>query len=218
MFLGMFNHVQAQKRVYIPERGEWFNLEVTTTFLMPQSEELVQRPGYSISFSLMGEKLFGVSHWGFGYGIGFGAYHYNNNLNVRTDSASGDAIYSLLEDGSYDINRQTFQYIEVPLELRYRTMSNNKGRYIRIYPYVKLGAMVRDFSLYSRGDYSVAHFSNKGSEWFRASAGIRFGYWIFNLYANYELTPLYKTDVTFENSPLELSKFRTLNVGLSVSL
>ena len=214
----MFNPLHAQKQIYIPERGEWFNLEGTTTFLMPQSDELKQRPGYSISFSLMTEKLFGVSHWSLGYGLGFGSYHYNNNLNVRTDSATQKPVYSLLEDGTYDINRQSFQYIEVPIELRYRTKSNRKGRYIRIYPYVKLGARVRDFSLFSRGDYSVSHHGNKGSEWFKASGGIRFGYWIFNLYANYDLTPLYKKDVNVENSTLELSKFRTLNVGLSVSL
>lgn len=214
----MFSQVHAQKRIYIPERGEWFNLEGTTTFMLPQSEDFKQKLGYSISFSLMNEALFGVSHWSFGYGIGFGAYHYSNNLNVRTDSATEQAVYSLLDEGSYDANRQTFQYIEVPLELRYRTISNKKGRYIRIYPYVKLGAKVRDFSLFAKGDYSVAHFSNKGSNWFRASGGIRFGYWIFNLYANYELIPLYKADINVENSEIDLSKFRTLNVGLSVSL
>jgi hypothetical protein len=214
----MISQLHAQKQIYIPERGEWFNLEATTSFLLPQSIELKQRPGYSISFSLMNEHLFGVSHWSLGYGIGFGSYHYNNNLNVRTDSSTQEAVYSLLDEGSYDINRQSFQYLEVPIELRYRTTSNKKGRYIRIYPYVKLGARVRDFSTYSKGDYSVAHFSNKGSEWFRASGGLRFGYWIFNLYANYELTPLYKEEVNVENSSIELSKFRTLNVGLSVSL
>ena len=220
---GVLNTLRAQKQVYIPERGEWFNIEATATFLMPQSEGLIQKPGYSISFSLMGEHLFGVSHWSLGYGIGFGSYNYSNNLNVRTDSASQQTIYSLISKEQYESesdkvkNRQTLQYIEFPIELRYRTMSNKKGRYIRIYPYVKLGIRVREFSLYQRGDYAVVYFNTKGSEWFRASGGIRFGYWIFNLYANYELTPLYSADVKVINSSLNLSELRTLNVGLSVS-
>lgn len=224
LVFGVCNQLHAQKQIYIPERGEWFNLEATTTFLLPQSEGLIQKPGYSISFSLMGEQLFGVGHWSIGYGVGFGSYNYSNNLNVRTDSASQESIYSLIPKDQYESesdkvkNRQTIQYIEFPIELRYRTMSNKKGRYIRIYPYVKLGIRVREFSLYQSGNYAVAHFNNKGSEWFRASGGIRFGYWIFNLYANYELTPLYNTDVKVENSNLNLSELRTLNVGLSVSL
>ncbi|MCT4623429.1 MAG: PorT family protein [Schleiferiaceae bacterium] len=183
--------------------------------MVPPSGELTQKLGYSLSFAFMGETLFGHSHWSLGYGLGFGAYHYNNNLNITTNPNTQLSEFTFLTpDTAYQQNRQIFQYIEVPLELRYRTTSNKKGRYLRIYPHVKFGFNVRSYTVFVNEKYSTAHFNIQQTNWYRVSAGVRLGYWIFNLYANYELTPMYK-EVIVGNT--DLSQFRTLNVGLSLS-
>jgi len=103
----------------------------------------------------------------------------------------------------------------VPIELRFRSTSNKKGRYWRFYPYVKLGFQVKSYNLFKVGDYKIHDFKITDSNKFRASAGIRLGFWIFNIYANYELTPLYKSVII---GSTDLSDFRTVNLGLSVSM
>ncbi len=207
---------QKTKKLYIPERGEWLNFEVTGNRLLPDSKDITQTIGYSISFSFMHEIVFGRSHWSLGYGLGFGSYQYNNNLNIKNDPTTKLPVYTLLpSDSAYDINRQTIQYFEIPIELRFRTTSNKKGRYLRIYPQIKLGFRVKSFSLFKTGDYSVANFGLQDTKKFRAAVGMRFGYWIFTLYGNYELTPLYQSVIIGET---DLANFRTINLGLSISL
>lgn len=210
------NSAWAQKKIYIPENGEWFHFEFTSTQYQSDSKELSQEFGHSISFALMNEVLFGVSHWSFGYGLGFGAYNYNNNLNIKVNPTTQLPEYQFLPaDSTYDVNRQSLQYIEVPLELRFRTRSNKKGRFLRIYPFIKGGVRVKSLSIFKNGSYSVAQLKLEDTEWWRAAAGIRLGYSIFSLYANYEISSIYKSVQVGETN---LKDFRTLNLGVSLSL
>ena len=207
---------QKVKKIYIPERGEWFNLEFTGNRMLPDSKDIKQEFGYSVSFSFMHELRFGRSHWSLGYGLGYGFYNYYNNLNIKNDPSTQQPVYTVLpSDSTYDLNRQSFQYIELPLELRFRTTSNKKGRYWRIYPYVKIGFRVKSYNLFEVGTYKVRDSKIQDSKKFKAGAGIRFGYWIFTLYGNYDLTPLYESVIIGET---DLANFRTVNLGLSISM
>jgi hypothetical protein len=204
------------KDIYIPERGEWFHFEAGAIQLMPQSEELKQEFSYSLGFEFLFERLFGRSHYSWASGIGFSSFHYNNNLNIETDPISQKSVYTFLSpDTARDMNRQVLQYLEIPIELRYRSRPNKKGRYFRFYPQVKVGYQVRSYNHFVDGNYSVVQFGIQDMNRWRFSAGLRTGFWIFNLYTSYEFTPLYDQIIVGET---DLSKFRTLTVGLSVSL
>lgn len=182
---------------------------------MANSVDLKQNFGYNIGFSFMREKLFGTSHFSLGFGLGFSSYTYSNNLNITTDPATEQSVYQFLDnDTAYDQNKQVLQYLEVPIEFRFRSRSNRKGRYFRFYPFVKAGYQIRSYNHFVKGNYSVVDFNIRDLNRWRVLAGIRTGYWIFSFYASYELTPLYQEVVVGES---DLSEWRTLNLGLSIS-
>ena len=183
---------------------------------MPQEDAFKQEFSYSLGFELMTEKLFGHSHFSLGYGLGMTSSHLENNLNIVTDPVSQKSQYSFLStDTAYNKNRQVLQYVEIPIEFRFRFKSNRKGRYFRFYPLVKLGYQFRSYSHFENGQYSVVHFNIQDMNRWRVVAGLRTGFWIFNLYTTYELTPLFQEVIVGET---DFSQFRTLSVGLSVSL
>lgn len=176
---------------------------------------LKQEVGTSVGFELMHEQLIGRSHFSVGFGLGYTSFNYNNNLNIVTDPYSQQSQYQFLgADTTYGKNRQVLQYIEVPIELRYRSKVNRKGRYFRFYPFIKIGYLLKSYNHFEDGKYSVVHFNIQGLNRWRATVGLRTGIWIFNLYATYDLTSLYQP---IEVEGVDLSEFRGASVGLSVS-
>jgi hypothetical protein len=102
-------------------------------------------------------NLFGRrSHWGIGYGPGFSVNYWHTNLNIETDPGGGPINYTYLpNDSSYKSNRFSASYFDFPVEMRFRSNSNNKGRYYRLYFGGLIGYRINSFSQFKTDNFNV---------------------------------------------------------------
>lgn len=167
----------------------------------------------------MFENLFGRrSHWGIGYGPGFSVNYWHTNLNITTNPSGGPLNYTFLpSDSSFNSNRFSASYVDFPVEIRFRSNSNNKGRYYRLYVGGLIGYRINSFSQFKVDDYNVKHYNITSLSRWHYGVFLRTGYWLFNLYVYYGLNPVFG-DLNEGEGPLGLDKMQSLSIGLSLSL
>jgi hypothetical protein len=205
---------------YIPERGEWLHFSYSKLQLLNAPEQLEQKwnsNGWQLMF--MWENLFGRrSHWGIGYGPGFSVNYWHTNLNIETDPGGGPINYTYLpNDSSYKSNRFSASYFDFPVEMRFRSNSNNKGRYYRLYFGGLIGYRINSFSQFKTDNFNVKYAKiNDVSRW-HYGVFLRTGYWLFNLYVYYGLNPVFNQFKNGEGAE-GLDKMQSLSIGLSISI
>lgn len=219
--------LQAQWRMD-GEDNFFFNF-TSGSFLMSEVSSLDQSLwGPSVDLEFMKEYMVGEKqHWGFAWGLGYSWEEYRNNLNFSYDLGRNNQ-YRILEDSAFSRNMQRVQYLRLPLELRWRSGANAKGKHWRLYLGASLG--LRTFSsaeLRREDNYRVTHYRFDDFERFRADAYFRLGFSYFNLYARYALTPIISgaeaeyrfiaEDGSETTIKSDLSSLRPLQVGLSFS-
>lgn len=202
---------------YIPKEEDWFFYDLSYNMLLnvPQGYENVWRSnGHNIS--IMDDMIFGTSNFSFAYGLTYSSQNYHSNLNVSADSITGAAHFRYLNpDKAYKTNKFTLQYFEIPLELRYRSKPNNKGKFFRFYIGGRLGIRFNGYSKYKDDDYNVRYYNMDEFNRWRAGVYTRIGYNYFSLYAYYGLTPIFtKGDINGET----LTNAVPLSLGISLSL
>ena len=127
---------------------------------------------------------------GLAYGLSYSFQNFRNNHLVSTNLNTGVGLYQLASDTSFEVSRQSYQYLCLPLEPRFRSKKNEKRRFCQL------------------DDVSR----------FRADAYLKFAYGNISLYAFYALTPLYdKGDILSEDGSRSssLQNIRPLGIGRS---
>lgn len=208
------------KAQFIPVPGEWLHFSYAHLTLLNAPEELeesARSQGWQIMFmyeSPLGRR----SHFSVGYGLGFTGNNWHSNLRITTNPGGGNLNYSYLStDSSYSKNRFSSSYIDLPVELRFRSKSNGTGRYFRLYVGALVGYKMGSFSQFKAGDYNVKHFKiNDLSRW-HYGVFVRTGFWLFNLYAYYGLNPVFDPGRS-DFYPAGLKQMQSLSIGLSVSI
>jgi hypothetical protein len=205
---------------YLPERGEWLHFSYSKFLLLNAPDEMEQQwnsNGWQLM--LMWETLFGRrSHWGIGFGPGFSVNYWYTNLNITTNPNGGPLNYTYLpSDSNYTCNRFSASYLDLPVEIRFRSNSDKKGRYFRFYFGGLVGYRINSFSQIKVGDYNIKHYRiNDLSRW-HYGVFVRTGYWLFNLYVYYGLDPVFG-DLTSGEGVEGLDQMQSLSLGLSISL
>jgi hypothetical protein len=208
-----------------PKSKDWFAYDLSHSRLLNGPESLTQRAvgnGHSISFT--GELGMG-SHFSLASGLGFHSDNYYNNIRISTNQANGAEVFTTVNYDTINRNKLTAQYLHIPVELRFRSTPNAKGRYFRFYVGGRAGVRIHSYSNYRTDKINVS-FLNLGSlERFDYGVYTRIGYHYFSLYAYYGLSPIFSSgSQVVENlgTPnarvYELDQIRTLNLGLSFSL
>jgi hypothetical protein len=214
-FMSRFSHAQ-----YIPEKGEWLHFSYSHLQLLHAPEQLEQKwnsNGWQLM--MMWENLFGKrSHWGIAYGPGFSVNYWHTNLNITTGPNGGPLNYTYLpSDSSYNRNRFSASYFDIPVEIRYRSTTDKKGRYFRFYVGGLIGYRINSFSQIKVNDYNVKHYRiNDISRW-QYGVFLRTGYWLFNLYVYYGINPVFG-DLAEGQGFEGLDQMQSLSIGLSLSL
>lgn len=209
------NSLQAQ---YLPERGEWFHFSYSLQSLIDAPPELTEKwnsNGWQLM--LMRESLFSRrSHWGIAYGLGFSSNFWHNNLNIKAVPNSPELEYTYLpSDSSYNANRFSASYIDLPIEFRYRTKSNNRGQYFRFYFGGLVGYRINSYSAFKSTDYSVKYYKINDLAKLRYGVFLRTGWWLFNIYAYYGINTVFQSNAVV---PAGIDKMHQFSLGLSVSL
>lgn len=143
-------------------------------------------------------------------GLGFSFNKSNQNLLIK--ESNNIRTYSVMDsDLDYSKNKLTQYYVDVPLELRWRTSTPESHKFWRIYSGIKMSYLILDkyTHLDTKSNYTITN--NDDLNRLQFGTYIAFGYNTWNFSAYYGFTPFFKSSIQINNQPLDL---KTLNLGL----
>lgn len=195
--------------------------------LPPSSQMTTTWFNRGVSVYGMRDLPLGKSNFSIGIGTGVSCHNlYSDGRLVREVDTNlvytGKMIFSKIPsvsvsgtDVSYKVNKLTVVYIDVPLEVRYRTKNNQ----FKLAVGAKGGIMVGSHTKYSGDDYSnpldpgmdvkVKENGNLNILGYHYGALVRVGWKYISLSAYYSLSPLFKKDKGPEMYPI--------SVGISIT-
>lgn len=130
-------------------------------------------------------------------------------FNLRNNLTYNSIENSYLVDYNYDKNFQNLTYLEIPLEIRWRTSNKYSHKFWRIYTGVKFSYLLNNVSKYNgiMGKYELK--SNPDYNKSNIGAYVSAGFNTWNIYAYYGFNSLYKQDKLPDNKGINF-----FNVGL----
>lgn len=190
-------------------REDQFFIGITYNNLQNKNNGIRQgrfTPSYSVGFlrdmPINKNRTFAIAT-GMGYSIN------NYNINFRATDVNNVVDYNLLTT-SYDKNKLVLHYIDLPLELRWRTSTPQSHKFLRIYAGFKASYLIYNYSKYEDGQITDFVYDNKNLDKLQLGTFLTVGYntWNFNVY--YGLKPIYKNAI-LNNDNLTI---KTINFGL----
>jgi len=148
-------------------------------------------PSFSFAFSLGKDIPYKKSNFSFFYGLGYDFTNINHNVNLKSLSdydVTAREIGLRVLNAPYNLNKLSTQYLELPIEFRYRTQTKNPFRF---YAGCKIGYMTK--SKYTLDKVSADKYERKSlNELERLKYGLtmRIGYGLVNFYTYYGLNGL----------------------------
>lgn len=138
------------------------------------------------------KKLFSVAP-----GLGIGTHNVFHNSALVLDTAGNSQLIKRTDD--YKRNKMGLAYVDIPLELRFRSKPNAKNKSFKVALGIKAGILI-DSKTKSReedanGEMKV--FKTKRLDninLFRYGATFRIGYGPFNVFAFYSLSKVFEKD------------------------
>jgi hypothetical protein len=143
-------------------------------------------------------------------GLGYSLNIYDNNLKVENGANSSSNNYSFLPTANYNTNQFTLHYLDVPLEIRWRTSTPADHQFWRIYSGFKMSYLISDSYKYVNGDQNVSIHSNPDMNKLVYGTYIAIGWNTWNLYAYYGLNSILKSGEV-NSEKMNTSSF---NIGL----
>lgn len=146
-----------------------------------------------------------------GLGLGFNIDTFGQTLLI--DSSADDIRFTpISEDVNYDINRFNTHYIDLPLELRWRSSDVDKIAFWRVYIGVHFGYLFHFKSKFSSQDQNLKSTDQSLLNPFSTSIKLTFGYGAINFMVNANLTPLFNDQQI--NSTGESINIQPIKAGL----
>lgn len=147
-------------------------------------------------------------------GLGYSLNIYNSNLYIyKTTNADGSLANNydfLSSDIYYSKNKFTLQYIDLPLEIRWRSSTPDSHIFWRIYTGLKLSYLISDrYKFVNDLQYNIYKKNNDLNK-LQSGLYIAVGRNTWNFYAYYGLNSLFKSaEINGEKI-----KMNTFNIGL----
>lgn len=143
-------------------------------------------------------------------GLGFG-YSFNNfNQNIRI-SGSSPSTYIVIESSNYSKNNLYLQFLEVPLEFRWRTSSSESYKFWRVYTGLKFGYLINSKSIFNNSTVSDKQKNLKDLNMIQYGLTMSIGYNTWNGYVYYGLNSIFNDVSTLDLQPIDMS---ALKIGL----
>lgn len=147
-------------------------------------------------------------------GVGYSLNIYDENLYIYDlDNGSGGLtrVYEpISSDIYYNKNKLSLSYIDIPLEIRWRTSTPDSHKFWRIYAGFKVSYLVVDRYKFSNDIFKSIITKNSDLNKLQYGCYIAAGWNSVNVYAYYSLNPIFKT-AQVASEPV---KMKTLNIGL----
>lgn len=146
----------------------------------------------------------------FAAGIGLGTYNIKSNAQLL--DTNDVTFYSIIPDTvEFKRNKLALSYVDVPLEFRFRTNPNSKGRSFKIYLGVKAGILLSSHTKYKGDDFrdtddyvKYKYFNVKNLTPFRYGVTAKVGYGKFMINCFYSLSGLLDKDKGPEITPISI--------------
>lgn len=151
----------------------------------------------------------GKSHLSFAPGIGISSSNFYHRSKIVSDST--ETYFVPIDKNEFDFkkNKISLTYFDIPVEIRFRSKPNEKGTSWKLAAGFKLGILIQNKWKYKGPDLEGSgetvkfkEYNIKNLEKLRYGVSIRGGYGIFNLFAFYNISSLFKQDAGPQLHPI----------------
>ncbi len=153
-------------------------------------------PGFCIGF-LRDMPVNKSRTFAFAAGLGYSLNIYNNNLqlttNTNTNTNTSAYNYALLSTTDYSKNKFVQQYLDLPIEIRWRTSTPETHQFWRIYTGFKFSYLLSDRNVYVIDNQTTINKSNPDFNKLVYGCYVTAGFNTWNLYAYYGLKSIFKS-------------------------
>ena len=207
LFLGMVAYSQRKSDSNRPIKKDNFTIDITYDALTNHPKDVSFYFGSGICFQTMIDLKLNSKVFNGAFGIGYThSNYYNNGYAIHTDSILGDytTFLPIPADSSYKRSKYVTNYFDIPFELRYRSIPNDKGHSWKAAVGFKIGLRLgsRTQTKTSQGKY--ADFIQPNLTKTRYGLTARFGYGRVGLFGYYGLTTLFEKGKGHEMIPMSL--------------
>jgi hypothetical protein len=214
LFLGFHGLLIAQEMEFSDTkyREDQFYFGVTYNLLKEMPADMAQY-GFSSGFHLgfiRDLPINDLRNVALGIGIGLSSNAVNHNLKI-SEVEQGTLNYSLVENGSFTVNKFSQFLIEVPFEFRWRTSTPETYKFWRVYSGFKLGYVLSS-SVKFKGDPNNYKLKNPDDfNSFQYGITLSAGYDKFNVHFYYALNSIFKDNANIDSKKLNIS---LIKIGL----
>lgn len=193
-------------------REDQFYINLTYNSLQKRAEGITQNklsPGVAVGFlrdmPINKNRTFAIAA-----GLGYSLAVYNQNLGITNENNSNS--YQVLgATPSYSINKLSFHYVDLPIEIRWRNSTPESHIFWRVYSGVKFSYLFYDTYKLVTASETVKIANNKDLNQFQYGVYLTVGWNTWNFYAYYGLNPLFKSSAKLDGQSMDM---RTANFGL----
>ena len=188
-----FLSVNAQKSDYYLED----QIFITTTYnLIINKNDSISQGGFSNGM-LIGYirdiPLNERRNFGLGLGINYSISHIYQNISIKSLD-DGMTDFQRMDNNEYIRNKFSVSYIEMPLEIRYRTSTIDKHKFFRAYLGANIGYRIRAYSKTEKHLTEIAYYNQSEFNWWKYGVYLNIGYSSWNLHVNYTISKVFKDD------------------------
>jgi hypothetical protein len=145
--------------------------------------------------------------WAIAPGLGYRVSIMNHNISLPENGNS--TAYNVLNT-AFEKNKHILHFIELPVEIRWRTSTPESHKFWRIYTGLKASYLVYDQYKFDASGVQIRQNQNSDLEKIHYGAYISAGWNTWNVYAYYGFNPIFKT-ASIDGEKLKMNAF---NVGL----
>ena len=161
----------------------------------------------SFSFGILRDMPFNEKRtWAIAAGIGYAINNYNHNIQVFENNNTNN--YQII-NVDFEKNKLVTNYVEIPLELRWRNSTQESHKFWRVYAGFKASYLVYSYSKYIDGTKTNIIDNNPDLNKLQLGSYLSFGYNTINFNVYYGLSPIYKSAV-LNNENINM---KTVNFG-----
>jgi len=190
-------------------REDQFYLGVTYGLLQKKPKEISQN-GFSVGFHfgflrdipLNKERNIAVA-----VGLGYSFYNYKTNLHIA--KTENNIEYKLAKD--FNKNKISLQFLDLPIEFRWRTSTPKNINFWRIYAGFKLSYLTFNRSQITGNFVTQTLKNNPDLNKLRYGTFLSVGHGSITLYVNYSLNAIFKNAYYTDGKPIDMSD---MNLGL----
>lgn len=161
-------------------------------------------PGFNAA--AMYDMPFGKSTFSFAAGVGFSSFNAHSNARLfyvldTTGTVVETNLLQIPDSVEYKKNKLSLNFVEIPVELRFRSKPDKSFRRFSVAAGFKIGVLVQSHTKYRDDGIKLKTYFIPNLENFRYGPTFRIGYGKISLFGFYSLTNIFKDGKGTELTP-----------------